>query len=160
MNWTAIAAIGQIIAAVGVIATLLYLSVQIRQNTEQSRIASSQVIDGSLMSSFDPIYIPENSELWTKGHFSPERLTEHESHMFDMLMARLFQSFNLIAGHHARGLYDEEMFRTIANYFGNLVVTPGGKAWRTKYWSFPTSVARAVLDKEIQRLEAEMQDVA
>ena len=33
MNWDAIGAIGEIIGAAGVISTLIYLAIQIRQNT-------------------------------------------------------------------------------------------------------------------------------
>lgn len=37
MNWDALGAIGEMLGAIGVIATLLYLSVQIRQNTRAIR---------------------------------------------------------------------------------------------------------------------------
>ena len=37
MNWDALGAIGEMLSAIGVIATLLYLSVQIRQNTRAIR---------------------------------------------------------------------------------------------------------------------------
>ena len=38
MNWEALGAIGEIVGAVGVILTLGYLAVQIRQNVAQVRI--------------------------------------------------------------------------------------------------------------------------
>ena len=37
MNWEAIGAIGELVGAVGVIATLAYLAVQIRQNSQAVR---------------------------------------------------------------------------------------------------------------------------
>ena len=42
MNWTAINAIAQIVAAVGVIGTLFYLALQVRQNTRSLRRAAYQ----------------------------------------------------------------------------------------------------------------------
>lgn len=35
MNWEAIGAVANVLAAIGVIATLIYLSIQIRQNNKQ-----------------------------------------------------------------------------------------------------------------------------
>jgi hypothetical protein len=35
MNWEALGAIANLLAAIGVIATLVYLSIQIRQNNKQ-----------------------------------------------------------------------------------------------------------------------------
>ena len=42
VNWDAIGAIGEVAGAVGVVATLLYLSQQIRQNTKATRSATAQ----------------------------------------------------------------------------------------------------------------------
>ena len=154
MDWTALAAIGQVSAAAGVIASLIYLSIQIRQNTEQSKITSSQAIDTSNMLAFDPIYIPENSVIWTKGHVTPELLTEHERHMFGMFMTRLFAaSFNTSVYQHLRRAYDKDIFRMLAKYFQSLISTPGGSKWyaENRYVLLPAS--QAALDyKEDQSM--------
>ena len=42
MNWEALGAIANVLTAVGVIATLIYLSIQIRQNTKAVRSSSIQ----------------------------------------------------------------------------------------------------------------------
>ena len=42
MNWEAIGAIGEILGAIAVLVTLVYLALQIRQNTYQIREAASQ----------------------------------------------------------------------------------------------------------------------
>ena len=42
MNWEAIGAIGESVGAAGVIASLVYLAVQIRQNTRSTRRASAR----------------------------------------------------------------------------------------------------------------------
>jgi hypothetical protein len=43
VNWEALGAIANLFAAIGVIATLIYLSIQIRQNNNQLRGADSSV---------------------------------------------------------------------------------------------------------------------
>lgn len=42
MNWEAIATIAELVGAIGVIASLVYLAVQIRDNTRSSRIQQPQ----------------------------------------------------------------------------------------------------------------------
>ena len=42
MNWDAIGAIGEVVGGIAVIATLFYLAVQIRQNTQMSRAAMTK----------------------------------------------------------------------------------------------------------------------
>ncbi len=42
MNWEAIGAIGEIAGAIGVIVTLMYLAIQLRQNTNASQVAAIQ----------------------------------------------------------------------------------------------------------------------
>ena len=42
MNWAAIGAVGEILGAIAVVATLIYLTVQLKQNSLQIRLSSSQ----------------------------------------------------------------------------------------------------------------------
>lgn len=144
--------ISQIVAAAALIASLVFVGMQIRQSNQQSRLASTQAVDNSLMSSFDPIYIPENSCIWTTGHARPAQLTAHEAEIFEMLMIRAFQSFNMVASRHARRAYDEEMFQPVAWYFASLLVTAGGTQWRERNWKIMPAYARAVLDERIAAL--------
>jgi heme/copper-type cytochrome/quinol oxidase subunit 1 len=47
MNWEAIAAIGELIGAVAVVVTLIYLAAQIRHNTKTTKAATRQAISDS-----------------------------------------------------------------------------------------------------------------
>ena len=44
MNWEALGAIGELAGAIGVIATLGYLAIQIRQNTSAVQSAAAQTV--------------------------------------------------------------------------------------------------------------------
>ena len=52
MNWDAIGAIGELVGATAVVATLLYLSYQLRQNTKTTRLSSTQAVCEQLQSMF------------------------------------------------------------------------------------------------------------
>jgi hypothetical protein len=42
MNWDALAAVAELLAAIAVVASLVYLAIQVRQNTRQARLAAQQ----------------------------------------------------------------------------------------------------------------------
>lgn len=76
MNWEAIGAIGEATGAIVVVASLLYLSVQVRQNTSavQSSIRSTfltgiQTTNGFALS---------NSDIWSRAFFAGEMLDGEE----------------------------------------------------------------------------------
>ncbi len=155
MNWDAIGAIGEVTGAVVVIVSVLYLARQVRQSTQQAEFTSSQAVDTSNMMAFDPIYIPENSVIWTKGHSEPESLTSHESHIFNMLMVRvLLASFNTTSHYYSRGVYDGELYLKSAAYFKSLVETPGGKKWYSEYRDMLYPEARRQLESNPEKNEA------
>ena len=52
MNWEAIGAVGEIVGAMAVIATLIYLSVQLRQNTRTIKLSSTQAVTEELQAMF------------------------------------------------------------------------------------------------------------
>lgn len=52
MNWEALGAFGELIGAAAVVATLIYLSVQLRQNTKTVRLSSAQAVTEELQNMF------------------------------------------------------------------------------------------------------------
>jgi len=66
MNWEALAAIGELVGAFGVIASLGYLAIQIRQNTRQIR-QNIQSFLGPFFHGIDSIF-----KLFEKGLVDPE----------------------------------------------------------------------------------------
>lgn len=52
INWDAIGAMGELVGAVAVVATLIYLSVQLRQNTRTVRVSSAQAVTEELQDMF------------------------------------------------------------------------------------------------------------
>lgn len=48
MNWNAVGAIAEVLGAVGVIVSLLYLAIQVRQGTKVAKAATRQALAGGL----------------------------------------------------------------------------------------------------------------
>jgi len=101
MNWDAMGAVGEIVGAIAVLATLIYLAAQIRQNAQaldrQSDIAQAQIqqmrADSITQLSTFITANPENVELLTrlintKG-ISREELSPEENMRATMLLTTL-----------------------------------------------------------------------
>ena len=84
MNWDAVGAIAESVGAFGVIVSLIYLALQVRQNTKQVRLSRFQETSSTLQDGFAPIYHPGNPQIWYKGHHKPNELDDHEAFTFHM----------------------------------------------------------------------------
>ena len=86
MNWEVAGAIGEIIGALGVIASLLYLAVQIKARTVSSKVEAKLTTTG-FMTEFNSNFInePELYEIWTRAHKGTEDFTEQEFARFTNL---------------------------------------------------------------------------
>ena len=79
MNWDAIAAIGEIIGAAGVIVTLVYLGYQIRQNTGELRQGAFRDVFGAFSNYRQSVYAnPDVADLLEKASINPEQLSNTE----------------------------------------------------------------------------------
>jgi len=113
MNWDAIGSIGEIIGALGVIISLIYLATQIRQNSswlKSSVIESAGVRSGDMSSS---VYAdPDLSRIIRIGLTQDaEQLNLEEKHRFSLVMLRAMRGHEINFIHRKSGLLDEESFK-------------------------------------------------
>jgi hypothetical protein len=132
--------IGELIAGVATIITLIYLATQIRQNTNISKTTnflglSSEVNHFSRMIAQDP----ELNDLYVRGCKDFTSLDENEKSRFNMIFSVLihpYQSMYIIAG---RGQMDEELMRNNFEILSSLFQQPGARQWweASSYWWDP-----------------------
>ena len=141
MDWTIqdYGALGEIIGAIGVIATLAYLAFQIRQNTrqlaqnEQTRIASA--LNASLMLLHDNragvALNPEVSEIWLRGLNNPDELTETELYRFRLLFQNAMDGLWLVHSQMVGTGFLPDEWITQRTTLERLITSAGGR-W---FWS-------------------------
>ncbi len=105
MNWEAIGAIGEVLGAVGVIITLAYLAVQMRQS---NRLAKRAAVQGVLagraeMNRFIASH-PDLNELIWKGMESPHELDESEWRRFTLAFSTVIRHYEAIFFDSQEGL--------------------------------------------------------
>ena len=117
MNWDAIGAIGEAIGAAGVIASLLYLAVQVRASTRasaiESKLASSRIYTdflGSLVQS------PELNRLFVQGRDDLASLSSKDDYYrFSNLALQSFSHFSATYFQYRQStLSDSDWFETRA----------------------------------------------
>jgi hypothetical protein len=140
MNWEAVGALAELAGAAGVVVTLAYLSVQLRQNTraiQGSEVAYQSNLEMATNTRFfdlrRDIYLnPELASIWTRGLVDPASLAEGEWDRF----RNYFVSFVLAMGEQyriqANLLVDRH--QVFAPVFEDLFRYPGAhRAWGTGF---------------------------
>ena len=137
MNWDAIVALSQIIAAVGVILSLVFVGLQIKQNTR----ALQRTEHNSTMEQWTVIRqaIAQNrdiAELMTAGLQGERTLDAADQlRLEQMLQENAWAAFH-IWDRTQRGIFPKGTFEVTAGVLlGTLLRTPGGDSWcRTASW--------------------------
>ncbi|MCJ7451002.1 MAG: hypothetical protein MUO39_00800 [Steroidobacteraceae bacterium] len=78
MNWAAIGAIGEIVGAMAVVVSLVYLAIQIREQNKESRLAAMHEIAVAYRESNIPFADANLADILTRAHDDTTQLTEAE----------------------------------------------------------------------------------
>ena len=111
MNWDAIAAVAELLAALGVIGSLIYLATQIRQNTDSVRMASHRgVADQFQRTNLAALEDPALAEILRRVLRDASSLTEQEQYRFELFLTSLFRTYEELFQLNAKGLVDSELW--------------------------------------------------
>jgi hypothetical protein len=112
MNWDAIGAIGEVLGAIGVIATLAYLAVQIRQNSEVVRASTRQAISTTqLQVGFQIASSPELRDVTARWRSGTPPATPDEALAEEMFLRANFRAFENQYHQHRHGTFDDALWR-------------------------------------------------
>jgi hypothetical protein len=132
-----------LVAAIGVIASLIYLAIQIRQNTRSVRMASHHSISAGLHELSKTIANdPKMAELWRKGTRDLNCLSDDDRIRFELLAGWLFRSYEELHAYHDRGLIESNFWASRSRNMLAFISLPGIRQWwDTTLITFPTTGA-------------------
>lgn len=105
MNWDAVAATAEIIGSIAVVATLIYLSVQIRQSTRESHANSVHLLNAQFTAITERLSADgEFAEIWLRGSdgllaLSPAEKIRYEAGLTQMFVSCATQYYLFRNGH-------------------------------------------------------------
>jgi hypothetical protein len=134
MNWEAIGAIANVLAAVGVIATLIYLSIQIRQNNKQLRGAATIAVYDYQRGLTDTL--TNDQELYKialRGNEDLDSLDSWEKQRFTIWAIKETGMWEMCHRLLKQGALDEALYRGKEAYWLELHSSPGRRKWWQQY---------------------------
>ena len=149
MNWDAIGAVAELVGAIGVVASLGYLAVQIRQSTEQSRLNTSAIEASAFQqldhhTSFNLKLIDDPGLLKTllAGQIAHDPL---EKQRFIIYLSSILRSQYNAWCLREKGLISEEQWRLFQSALRrNLGGSLGRETWALRRKEYPARFAKEV----------------
>ena len=142
MNWDAIGAIGEIVGALAVVISLVYLASQIRIQNRESRAASvHQVIEG-YRSSIAALYEAEMADIWILAISDFDRLTPSQRLRFVVYLTVALRSFEDAYFQWQEGRLEEEIWRGLLTPLVDVKSTPAfDRFWKIRRHHFRAEFA-------------------
>lgn len=147
MNWDALGAIAELVGAVAVMLTLIYLSIQLRQNTKVVELSTQRgIAENASAWIYKLVENPEIAELYRKG-IRDDDLSGNDRLRFRLLMSQLFFHW-----HHA---YRSGAFENVDNSIiaGVLSMPGGARMWREGVENHDYNYDQGFIDHMNQVLE-------
>ncbi len=122
--------LGEFVAAIATVATLLYLAIQIRRSNATSRTESRQTIINTFYeSNWDFASRTEMRRIVMGGLADFDGLTNDEKVAFDSLMMRYAGNVYNALLLRRENMLDDESFNIIAETFVSCISEAGGRQW-------------------------------
>ena len=141
--------IGDFIGGIGVVVTLLYLALQIRQNSRSVRSASAQAMLASLSQTLNAIGTSRDaSRVFATGQLEPDSLNEEEATQFAHLILGWFRVVEQAFYQHRLGGLDTDLWNGYVAQLSSFMQSPGVQRW----WSVRAPLFHAEFREFIDEL--------
>ena len=125
MNWDAIGAVGEIVGAAAVVATLAYLASQIRVQIKEARVASvHELLEGfrDIMVSLED---PARAEVWVQGILGLEKLSGAQRLQFFALFQHVMRLLEEAYYQYEEERFDSRVWTGFATQMEDIMATKG-----------------------------------
>lgn len=131
VNWDAVSAYSEVIGAIAVVVSLVYLALQVRQNTRAIRGATLDAITGHMQAELR--WSSEMPGTFKKAMEDPATLTYEESWQLSEWVTAAFTARQNEYHQYQQGMLDEEVWEGIENIIKLLMGIPWIRDWWQNY---------------------------
>ena len=154
MDWDAIGAIGEIVGAVAVVASLVYLATQIRTQIRESRLAASRELTANLIETYSALQTPQMADIWARGSKNYDALTESEKIQILAFFQRYFRALENAFHQASDGLLNQQVWDGIARHIGGVMSTEAAqRIWSVRKDNYSENFQEFIESIERTRLE-------
>jgi len=133
-----------------VVVSLLYLAVQIRQNTRSVRASTYQAFSETFREFRNLLVANERlGALWARGLRSRSELSEAERGQFDVLLMNFLRGVEVSFYQQANGLLDDDFYSGWIDEALLIWRLPGARDWWSENSRFFNSEFRAVWERHL-----------
>ncbi|MEH6519228.1 MAG: hypothetical protein V7742_21320 [Halioglobus sp.] len=126
MNWQLLGVLADVVGAIAVVVSLLYLAWQVREASKQNASASHYQQTESTSTVFDGLHQdPELLRIYNQGNRDPSKLEKAEVARYVMLLGNIFARYNNYYVQKENGTINEETWKITINYVNTLANQPG-----------------------------------
>lgn len=130
MNWDAIGAVSELVGAAGVIASLLYLAIQVRASTRASAVEAKLESTRLLNDFIDSlIQAPELNDLYLRGLADIESLSKTDYYRFSNMALKAFWFFSAGYFQHRMGTLGADDWHELRAVLQYWLRKPGCRVW-------------------------------
>ncbi len=154
MDLEAVATLGEIIGAIAIVISLVYLGAQIRQSTNVARRAAASEAIAAVREINDHIIRDRSlNDLYRRGLNGVENLSEDEFPQFWLLTMNLFKTVEHLHFQFVHGAMDEEVWSGWEWLLGRYVTSPGGLHYYQERKRAFSPIFREWMDNQISDTE-------
>jgi len=129
MNWEAIGASAEVVGVVAILASLIYVAIQIRQNNEQQRIQSYQAWVAANMELNMAALDPSMARIFVEGNMDSANLNNDTFTPYGMWYTGLMQMAQTTDYLYRAGSLDQELWETELDRAAMILAVPGVRQW-------------------------------
>ena len=131
MDWQIAAAVGELLGAAGVIASLVYLAGQVRNNAAQTRQAAAQSIISGFNAQLALLGDPENAEFFFRGLINGLKAysSYSDTAAFSARMFTITRSYEELYYYRRAGAIDDWVWLGISRMMSDILSNPGAVEW-------------------------------
>ena len=158
MNWQALGAIGELVGALAVVVSIIYLAIQIRLNSKLLQSAAQDSISLKYAQTMNMSGAsPENAAIFHKGLLDTRSLRPEETTHFLLMMANTFIQMDYSHLLYLEGNISRERWETLFQSIQHYMSLPGGRF----YWKVQgRNIIHGKRSKFFELVEAEYQKYA
>ena len=127
MDIMELGAIGELVGGVAVLVTLVYLALQVRQNTSQVRLSTANAMIANLQNAMSPVY--DHFDVYDNGLENATDLSQPERRMFSLMMLRILHAFQNSYYQQIEGALTSGWYNVHITGISTFTHRPGGALW-------------------------------